>query len=47
MNCYNCDYYRRVPKYSTDRGTAYEWRCILEDDGGRCPWKDESLEDEE
>jgi hypothetical protein len=46
MTCYSCGYYKRVPKYHTDRGTVYEWRCILEDDGGKCPWKDESLEEE-
>lgn len=41
MICYNCNYFKRVPKYDTDRGTDYEMRCILEDAGGRCPWKDE------
>lgn len=47
MNCYSCYYYKRVPKYNTDRGTAYEWRCGIEDSGGRCPWADEETEDEE
>ena len=31
IECYSCDYYRRQVKYDTDRGTAWEWTCILDE----------------
>ena len=39
--CYSCDYYRRQAKYHTDRGTAWEWGCILDE----CAFDEEGEEE--
>ena len=40
--CLSCDYYRRQVKYDTDRGTAWEWCCILDE----CAFDSEEGEEE-